>query len=398
MKDRAQLWNGVEAFETRKNSQLARELEVSIPHELTPEQRKQAIRSFVDSELVARGMVADVAYHDFTGKHRHNPHAHILVTMREIDGETFSKKKNREWNSEETLVNWREAWARHANHALEQAKLQTRIDHRNHKDRGITTEPLSESRGEWHQRQRDIAATKKQLDAVKQEMAALEQEQKQEWQEHLDGIIQVGNDLARKRALQEQQAQLAKTAIEAFELGKKLAREQQQSQQQKPTPEPTQPTSAPERNSATPKRDLKPWQREWEKAHQAAEERREQRQKQRDRQERIQQAETAREKQRPTPQPSRPTEVDERQFIEQWRQFHDRERDKPRPDGDKHYGAEPGRGISPEQQTAKLTEEMAAFEAEDVKQHPSKRRKPVPKPQKEQEHKPEQHHERGRGR
>lgn len=199
MKDRSQLWNGVEAFETRKNSQLAREFEVSVPHELTAEQRKQAVRQFVDLELVSRGMVADVAYHDFTGKHSHNPHAHILVTMREIDGDSFARKKNRNWNTEETLTQWREAWARHANHALEQAQSQTRVDHRSYKERGINKTPVSESQGEWHQRQKEIAAANRQLEQANRELAALEKERKQGRQqlERLDAIMELGRLIAR---------------------------------------------------------------------------------------------------------------------------------------------------------------------------------------------------------
>lgn len=203
MKNRAQLWNGVEAYETRKNSVLAREFEVSIPAELPPDLRQEAIRQFVDQELVARGMVADIAYHDFTGQHRHNPHAHILVTTREVAGNTFAKQKTREWDSKKTLWDWRKAWARHANQALEKARSQTRIDHRSHRARGIDRPPVNESRGDWYQRQQEIASTKKHLEAVNIELAALQKEQERQQQERIDAIIQFGNDLAQRRASRE---------------------------------------------------------------------------------------------------------------------------------------------------------------------------------------------------
>lgn len=232
MKNRSQLWNGVEDFETRKNSRLAREFEISIPVELSPEQRKEAIRNFVDEELVARGMVADIAFHDFTGRHSHNPHAHILATTREVGSNGFLMKKNREWDKEETLLAWREAWAKHANRALEQAKSQTRIDHRSYKDRGISKPPVNETQQEWHQRQKQIAATKTQLDAVNQEIATLEQEQERQHQERIDAIIQFGNDLAQRRAAREAERE-------------KQQKKRQQSQQtpapytHTPTPEPS---------------------------------------------------------------------------------------------------------------------------------------------------------------
>jgi len=83
----------------------------------------------------------------------HNPHAHILATT-EIGSNSFSMKKTGS-GTRETLLAWREAWAKHANRALEQAQSQTRIDHRSYKDRGITKAP-DETQQEWHQ-QKQIA-------------------------------------------------------------------------------------------------------------------------------------------------------------------------------------------------------------------------------------------------
>ncbi|PSB40876.1 hypothetical protein C7B80_32325 [Cyanosarcina cf. burmensis CCALA 770] len=403
MKDRSQLWNGVEAFETRKNSQLAREFEVSVPQELTAEQRKQAVRQFVDSELVSRGMVADVAYHDFTGKHSHNPHAHILVTMREIDGESFARKKNREWNTEETLVAWREAWAKQVNHALEQAKSQTRVDHRTYRERGIMKTPVSESQGEWHQRQKEIAAAKRHLEQTNRELAALEKEQKQARQERMDTITRMGADIARTHAVQQQQARLAQAAREAFELGQKLAREQQTHQQPqpaKPEPEPQHPdrSAKPVRN-----RGVEPWKRDWEKQQAEQRQQRTTSRKEQERKASIQRSEATRQEKpqqqsQPPLQPPAPSQ-DERALIEQWKQYHDRERDKPRVEGQQHdqpTRAAPGQ-VTPEQQAAKLKERMAEFKAEVEKleqnqHHQPPRRKREPPPP---EPPPEQRHGRG---
>ena len=71
-------------------------------------------------------MVADVAWHDEGGR---NPHAHILLTMRQIDHEDFGPKV-KAWNDKKTLVGWREAWADCANRALEAHGSPERIDHR----------------------------------------------------------------------------------------------------------------------------------------------------------------------------------------------------------------------------------------------------------------------------
>jgi hypothetical protein len=130
MRDRDQLWNAVEAVEKRKDAQLAREIEVALPRELDRAGRLELLRGFVQREFVDRGMIADVAVHE--GKARDGqgqPHAHVMLTMREMTGDGFGKK-GRAWNGPDVLVGWREAWARDANAALERAGRDERIDHR----------------------------------------------------------------------------------------------------------------------------------------------------------------------------------------------------------------------------------------------------------------------------
>ena len=130
VQDRAALWNAVEAAETRKNSQVAREIRVALPDELDHAQRVELVRDFCQRQFVDRGMVADIALHapGREGDDR-NHHAHILLTTREIAAEGFTTK-NRDWNAVEVLEGWREAWAQNANLVLEQSGHVERIDHR----------------------------------------------------------------------------------------------------------------------------------------------------------------------------------------------------------------------------------------------------------------------------
>ena len=130
VQDRAALWNAVERAETRKNSQVAREIRVALPAELDRDQRIALVRDFCQRSFVDRGMVADIALHapGREGDER-NHHAHILLTTREIGPEGFTTK-NRDWNAKELLEDWREAWARDSNHALERCGHEARIDHR----------------------------------------------------------------------------------------------------------------------------------------------------------------------------------------------------------------------------------------------------------------------------
>ena len=130
MRDRDQLWNAVEAVEKRRDAQLAREIEVALPRELDRGARLELLRGFVQREFVDRGMIADVAVHE--GKARDGqsqPHAHVMLTMRELTGDGFGKK-DRSWNAPDLLMGWREAWAGEANGALERAGRSERIDHR----------------------------------------------------------------------------------------------------------------------------------------------------------------------------------------------------------------------------------------------------------------------------
>lgn len=80
--ERSELWNAVEEAEKTKNSRLARELIVALPIELALEDWKSMLKNFIREECADKGMCADVSIHDTDG---HNPHAHILLTMRPLD-------------------------------------------------------------------------------------------------------------------------------------------------------------------------------------------------------------------------------------------------------------------------------------------------------------------------
>ncbi|KHF29168.1 Mobilization protein A [Paenibacillus sp. P1XP2] len=136
-RDRKKLWNEVEKAESRSNSRTAREINVALPKELNFEQQKELVRDYVKSNFVEKGMVADVAIHDSKGE---NPHAHIMLTTREITPEGFGKK-NRDWDKKESLEQWREQWEKYANRALEKAGSKARIDHRSLQEQGADRLP-----------------------------------------------------------------------------------------------------------------------------------------------------------------------------------------------------------------------------------------------------------------
>jgi hypothetical protein len=153
MHDPRRLWNAVEFKEDESNrhesAQLVRHLEFALPVELTPDENR-ALALGVGGEFVKRGMVAQVSIHEPLPENgQRNPHAHLLLTMREATPEGFGKK-NREWNGGwmaagapdgGTLKGWRTMIADHTNEALEKAGHDARVDARSFKDMGIDRLP-----------------------------------------------------------------------------------------------------------------------------------------------------------------------------------------------------------------------------------------------------------------
>ena len=94
-RDREQLWNAVEAAEKTKDSRLAREIIVALPVELEPDEQIALTSAYISQQFAADGMCADVAIHDTDG---HNPHAHILLTMRPLNEDgTWQYKTEKEY-------------------------------------------------------------------------------------------------------------------------------------------------------------------------------------------------------------------------------------------------------------------------------------------------------------
>ncbi len=164
--DRAVLWNAVEKIEKAKNAQLAREIELALPAELTREQNISLVRGYISRYFVAAGMCADICVHDTGGG---NPHAHVMLTMRPFeqggawgakqkkeyifdkDGHKIYDRKKRQykcksipatdWNDQAKAEGWRAAWADYVNAALERGNHAGRIDHRSYERQGIDQIP-----------------------------------------------------------------------------------------------------------------------------------------------------------------------------------------------------------------------------------------------------------------
>ncbi|MBZ9959293.1 Ti-type conjugative transfer relaxase TraA [Mesorhizobium sp. BR1-1-14] len=143
-RDRERLWNDVEAFEVRKDAQLAREVEFALPRELSQAQGIDLARDFVQVEFVGKGMVADLNVHwDRAEDGSPKPHAHVMLTMRSVDENGFGAKV-RDWNATQLVERWRERWAELANERLAELDIDARIDHRSLETQGIALEPQTQ--------------------------------------------------------------------------------------------------------------------------------------------------------------------------------------------------------------------------------------------------------------
>ena len=145
---REELWNRIELAERRSDSQLAREFVIALPVELEQEQQIGLIRGWCDEQIAAHGYIADFALH--RSRDGHNPHAHVLCTLRPVEGEGFGKKPDQSgkfhgggvgFGAKTELEGWRLSWETHCNAALEATGRDERVDHRSLRDQGIDREP-----------------------------------------------------------------------------------------------------------------------------------------------------------------------------------------------------------------------------------------------------------------
>jgi ATP-dependent exoDNAse (exonuclease V) alpha subunit len=135
--DRSVLWNAVETSEKRRDAQTAREVEAALPRELNLQESIELLHEYIQDNFVSAGMCADLSVHD---KEDGNPHAHIMLTTRDVTKKGFGGK-NRDWNDKALLESWREKWAEVCNKRLQEKGLAERIDHRTLKEQGIDRKP-----------------------------------------------------------------------------------------------------------------------------------------------------------------------------------------------------------------------------------------------------------------
>ncbi len=141
------LSNIANVAEKRVDAQVYREIEFSLPRELTYEQRKILAQEYVQDQFCGLGMLAIQSFHEETCEKTGelNPHCHTFFLTRElVEGDSsqgLASKKNRDWNTREVHEVWREQWAQYASFHLKMHGFDITLDHRSYKDQGLDIEP-----------------------------------------------------------------------------------------------------------------------------------------------------------------------------------------------------------------------------------------------------------------
>lgn len=129
--DLQNLCDAVEMAEKRYDSRTAREIKASLPNELPLAELEQIVSEYVERNFTSYNLCVLVAVHEGNNElnpQHNNPHAHIILPMREVSSDGFAPKKNRQWNHKRYIRIWREDWAGTVNRAYERAKLPLRVD------------------------------------------------------------------------------------------------------------------------------------------------------------------------------------------------------------------------------------------------------------------------------
>ena len=165
--DRATLWNSAEEAEKQWNAQLARRFVLALPREVPLEKCPQMLKEYCEEQFVSKGMCCDFAIHD-PDPPGHNPHCHIMLTMRAIDengkwmpksrkvydldgnGERIKLPSGRwkshkedtvDWNEQYHAEEWRHGWEIVQNRYLEMSGSPERVDMRSYERQGLDIVP-----------------------------------------------------------------------------------------------------------------------------------------------------------------------------------------------------------------------------------------------------------------
>ena len=124
LSDPVTLWNEAEK-QKRRDAQLSRYVIIALQKELTPEQNKELLKTYLKKNFINKGMIADFAIHDINGN---NPHAHVMFTLQEVTN-TGLGKKVRKWNNPALVEIWRKKWSYEVNKTFKELNIKKGISY-----------------------------------------------------------------------------------------------------------------------------------------------------------------------------------------------------------------------------------------------------------------------------
>lgn len=148
--DREVLWNDAERHDTRKNSRVAREIQVALPHEISVEDMIKLCERYAQFLVDTYKVAVDLTVRKPSDEDDLNFHASFLMTVREVTetGMTIKTRVLDHYGTSKIEINrLRETWAKYTNEALFAAGSDERIDHRSNKTRGLSAAPQKKHYG-----------------------------------------------------------------------------------------------------------------------------------------------------------------------------------------------------------------------------------------------------------
>lgn len=218
--DRAEFWNAVEAHHKRGDAVLCREIEVSLPRELSPEERQELAVGYAKELADRYGVAADVCLHeprtvtdrdlerkpdqfyeidpDTGRRHNGNFHAHIMLSACSVDDDGKLGKKAvmldpihcQKRGLPNAADRERGRFAELVNDALLRNKIDVRVDHRTLAAQGIDRAPEPHlgpaAAGYEH---RTGKKSKRRIRAEERARYEAEQAEKERERNHVDDVV-----------------------------------------------------------------------------------------------------------------------------------------------------------------------------------------------------------------
>ena len=169
-KSRKSLWNEVELKEKQHNAQLSREIVMSLPTQISNEEQTDLTLDFCKDNFSDEGMVADINIHR---DKIHNPHVHVMLTLRPFNEDgTWGNKRKKEngksihltdWNKKETMIKWRKDLADRINYKFKEKGLEDYVSHESYAEQGLDKMPkirLSRESYQYEERTKEKAKQK----------------------------------------------------------------------------------------------------------------------------------------------------------------------------------------------------------------------------------------------